>query len=48
MSTIKIGGQGVDNLVKVTAGAIRGRYDENGQVKQRFEKAPEEETSGAG
>lgn len=41
MSTVKIGGHGSDNLVKVSAGAIRGRYDENGNVVQQFEEAPE-------
>lgn len=41
MSTVKIGGQGVDNLVKVSAGAIRGRYDEDGNIVQQFEEAPE-------
>ena len=41
MSTVKIGGKGMDNLVKVSAGAIRGRYDEDGNIVQQFEEAPE-------
>lgn len=41
MSTVMIGGQGKDNLVKVSAVAIRGRYDEAGNIVQQFEEAPE-------